>query len=81
MAIVLSHTHCQAAPANANVSIPRTVKNKLQPTDEEEARCANSLCVAIADEMANRSSVLLRNFVLNGPESSRNPLLHIHTKR
>jgi hypothetical protein len=34
--------------------------------------------VAIADEVVNRRSVLLRNFVLNGKESASNPLLHIH---
>ena len=37
--------------------------------------------VAIAGEVVNRRSVLLRNFVLNGQESASNPLLHIHAKR
>lgn len=41
----------------------------------------NSVYVAIADEVVNRRSVLLGNFVLNGKESASNPLLHIHAKR
>ncbi len=41
----------------------------------------NSVYVAIAGEVVNRRSVLLRNFVLNGQESASNPLLHIHAKR
>jgi hypothetical protein len=42
---------------------------------------ANSVYVAIAGEVVNRSSVLQRNFVLNGLESASNPLQHIHAKR
>lgn len=41
----------------------------------------NSVYVAIAGEIVNRSSVLLRNIVLNGQESVSNPLLHIHANR
>jgi hypothetical protein len=41
----------------------------------------NSVYVAIPDEVVNRRSVLLRNFVLNGQASDSNPLLHIHAKR
>jgi len=41
----------------------------------------NSVYVAIAGEVVNRRSVLLRNFVLNGQVSASNPLLHIHAKR
>ena len=41
----------------------------------------NSVYVAIAGEVVNRRSVLLRNIVLNGQESASNPLLHIHAKR
>ena len=41
----------------------------------------NSVYVAIAGEVVNRRSVLLRNFVLNGQESASNPLLHIHANR
>lgn len=41
-------------------------------------RNANSVYVAIAGEVVNQRSVLLRNFVLNGQESASNPLLHIH---
>jgi len=42
---------------------------------------ANSVYMAIADEVVNRRLVLLRNFVLNGKVSASNPLLHIHAKR
>ena len=42
---------------------------------------ANSVYVAIAGEVVNRRSVLLRHFVLNGQESASNPLLHIHANR
>ena len=41
----------------------------------------NSVYVEIEGEMANRRSVLLRNFVSNGQISASNPLLHIHAKR
>jgi hypothetical protein len=50
-----SHTHCQAAPANAQtqawqrVCLPnRTTKTTDKPTDEKEARLPNSVYVAIA---------------------------------
>lgn len=48
---------------------------------EKQAHTANSVYVAIAGEVVNRRSVLLKNFVLNGKESASNPLLHIHAKR
>ncbi|HRN48718.1 MAG TPA: hypothetical protein PKW69_11850 [Niabella sp.] len=48
---------------------------------EIKARTANSVYVAIAGEVVNRRSVLLRNFVLSGQESASNPLLHIHANR
>ncbi len=83
-----SHSHYQAAQANANtqawqrvcLSHPRT-KTTDKPTGEEEHRSDNSVYVAIAGEVVNRRSVLLRNIVLNGQESASNPLLHIHAKR
>lgn len=50
-------------------------------TKKEEARCPNSVYVAIAGEVVNRRTVLLRNFVLNGQVSASNPLLHIHANR
>ena len=46
-----------------------------------EALGGNSVYVAIAGEVANKRSVLLRNIVLNGQESVSNPLLHIHANR
>ncbi len=41
----------------------------------------NNVYVAIAGEVENQRSVLLRNFVLNGKVNASNPLLHIHAKR
>ena len=83
-----SHTHCQAAPADAQtqawqrVCLPtRTTQTTDKPTDEKEARLPNSVYVAIAGEVVNRRFVLLINFVLNGKESASNPLLHIHANR
>ena len=83
-----SHTHCQAVPANAKteawqrvcLSQP-TAKTTDKQTDEKEQRRHNSVYVAIAGEVVNRRSVLLKNFVLNGKESTSNPLLHIHANR
>ena len=83
-----SHTHCQAAQAHATTQAWQRVclshrKTKMidKPVDEKEHRSDNSVYVAIAGEVVNRRSVLLRNFVLNGQESASNPLLHIHAKR
>ena len=83
-----SHTHYQAAPANAQTKAWQRVclsQSTTEPTekrtDKEEARCPNSVYVAIAGEVVNRMSVLLRNLVLNGQESASNPLLHIHANR
>ena len=86
--IPYSHTHCQAAPANAQTKAwqrvclsQRSTEPIIKRTEEQEARCPNSVYVAIAGEVVNRRFVLLRNFVLNGQESASNPLLHIHAKR
>lgn len=83
-----SHTHCQAAQAQAKTQAwqrvclsHRTTKPTDKPTDEEEARCPNSVYVAIAGEVVNRRSVLPKNFVPNGQISASNPLLHIHPNR
>jgi hypothetical protein len=83
-----SHTHCQAAQIHAQTQAwqrvwlsQRSTETTEKRTDEEEARCPNSVYVAIAGEVVNRRSVLLRNFVLNGQVSASNPLLHIHAKR
>ena len=82
------HTHCQAAPANATTQAwqrvclsNRTTKTTDNQANEKEHRTGNSVYVAIAGEVVNRRSVLLRNFVLNGRVSASNPLLHIHAKR
>ncbi|MDI9593079.1 MAG: ORF6N domain-containing protein, partial [Bacteroidota bacterium] len=56
-----SHTHCQAAPANAQPQawqrvclLQRSTKTTDKPIDENEARLPNSVYVAIASEVANR---------------------------
>jgi len=71
------HTHCQAAQSNAQTQAwqrvclsQRSTEPTVKRTNEEEARCPNSVYVAIAGEVVNRRSVLLRNFVLNGMESA-----------
>jgi len=58
-------------------------KNKFRQFTRigNKALGGNSVYVAIAGEVVNRRSVLLRNFVLNGKESASNPLLHIHASR
>ena len=83
-----SHTHCQAAQTNAQTQawqrvclFQRTTKPTMKLTDEQKARCPNSVYVAIAGEVVNRRYVLLRNLVLNRQESVSNPLLHIHANR
>ena len=83
-----SHTHCQAAQAHATTQawqrvclFNRTAKKPDKPADEKEHRSDNSVYVAIAGEVVNRRSVLLKNFVPNGQESASNPLLHIHANR
>ena len=83
-----SHTHCQVAQADTKAKtlqrgcLPqRSTKPIEKRADEKEHRSDNSVYVAIAGEVVNRRSVLLRNFVLNGQESASNPLLHIHANR
>jgi len=81
-----SHTHCQVAPADPQAKTWQRVCLPIRTTDRQsrrkkEQRNANSVYVAIAGEVVNRRSVLLRNFVLNGQEIASNPLLHIHAKR
>ena len=81
-----SHTHYQVAPADPQAKTWQRVCLPHRTTDRQsgrkrEQRNANSVYVAIAGEVVNRRSVLLRNFVLNGQVSASNPLLHIHAKR
>ena len=81
-----SHTHCQVAPANPQAKTWQRVCLSNRTTNRQsgrkgEQRNANSVYVAIAGEVVNRRSILLRNFVLNGQVSASNPLLHIHAKR
>lgn len=52
----------------------------VQPDTDDKTPSANSVYVAIAGEVVNRRSVLLRNFVLIGQERASNPLLHIHAE-
>jgi len=56
-------------------------KDKGCKTRTTGTPACNSVYVAIAGEVVNRRSVLLKNFVLNGQESASNPLLHIHANR
>lgn len=44
-------------------------------------RSHNSVYVAIAGEVLNRRSMLLRNFMLNGQASASNALLHVDANR
>ena len=50
-------------------------------TRTKRTPACNSVYVAIAGEVVNRRSLLLKNFVLNGQVSASNPLLHIHANR
>jgi len=59
----------------------RNTYKQMKINTIEEHRTHNSVYVAIAGEVVNRRSVLLRNIVLNGKLSASNPLLHIHAKR
>ncbi len=56
-------------------------KDKGCKTRMTRTPACNSVYVAIAGEVLNRKSVLLRNFVLNGQENASKPLLHIHANR
>jgi hypothetical protein len=47
----------------------------------KKALGGNSVYVAIAGEVVNRRSVLLRYIVPNGKVRASNPLLHIHANR
>jgi hypothetical protein len=72
--------------ATAQTKTTQTMTVKLNKENGLQTRwtrtpAGNSVYVAIAGEVVNRRSVLLRNFVLNGQESASNPLLHIHTNR
>ena len=68
-----SHTHCQAAPANAQTKawqrvclFQRSPKLTDKQADEKEARLPNSVYVAIAGEVVNSRSVHLINFGSGG---------------
>ena len=55
--------------------------DKAYKDTRDRRPAGNSVYVAIAGEVVNRRSVLLKNIVLNGQVSATNPLLHIHAKR
>jgi hypothetical protein len=81
-----SHTHCQVAPADTQAKTWQRVclsnsTTAVQTDEEKEALGGNSVYVAIAGEVVNRRSALLRNIVPNGQVIASNPLLHIHAKR
>jgi len=58
-----------------------TATNRPTNHGRQGSTGGNSVYVAIAGEVVNRRSVHLTNIVLNGQESTSNPLLHIHAKR
>ena len=58
-----------------------TATNRPTNHGRQGSTGGNSVYVAIAGEVVNRRSLLLRNFVLNGKVSDSNPLLHIHANR
>ena len=68
------HKNSWTITAKTHTDSDLTMKKDRRPA-------CNSVYVAIAGEVVNRRSVLLRNFVLNGQESASNPLLHIHANR
>jgi len=76
-----SHTHCQAAQSNATNQAWQRVCLPQRTDDRKESTIAQHCIKAIAGEVVNRRSVLRRNFVLNGQDSTSNPLLHIHAYR
>ena len=83
----ISLTHLQyiaiLVPAVAKSCKPtlRLANMKKMNKEDKESTGYNSGYVAIAGEVVNRRSVLLRNFGQNGQASDSNPLLHIHAKR
>ena len=77
-ATLRTHTHCQVAQ-KANRTSQNLSKSMAAPTHgRKKARLPNSVYVAIAGEVVNRKSVLLKNFVLNGQISASNPLLLLY---
>jgi hypothetical protein len=67
MTTLNSHTHCQAAQANAQTQAwqrvclcNRSTKTTDKLTDEKEHRSDNSVYVAIAGDVVNQKSVLLK---------------------
>ena len=68
-------------PTARQKTMRETTTNRPTNHGRQGSTGGNSVYVAIAGEVVNRSSVLLRNFVPNGQISASNPLLHIHAKR
>lgn len=69
MPALYSHTHCQAAQANAKTQAwqrvclsQRTLKTKYKPMDEEEARCPNMRLASCGVKWLNSSSVFQLEF-------------------
>ena len=81
---IFSHPSKKIKTPDTQADTTKTVKlnndNGLQ-TRWTRTPAGNSVYVAIAGEVVNRRSVLLKNFVLNGQKSASNPLLHIHANR
>jgi hypothetical protein len=68
-------------PLRTTKEMKNEATNRPTNNGRQGSTGGNSVYVAIAGEVVNRRSVLLRNFVLNGQASDSNPLLHIHAKR
>lgn len=67
-----SHTHCQAAQANAKtqawrqrVSVPTLDQTDRKPTDEKEARCPNTGLAKVAVQCSADSFVVNQSSKLN----------------
>ena len=60
----------------ANINIDKGCKTRTTRTP-----ACNTGLAAMAGDVVNRRSVLLKIFVLNGQVSASNPLLHIHANQ
>lgn len=78
---IIQRWSCTFAKPRKTCPHSKALQKSIPSDTEKIARFANRVYVAIADEVLNRRSMHLRNFVLNGQESASNPLLHIHANR
>jgi len=83
-----SHTHCQAAPANAQTQAwqrvclsNRTTKTTDKPADEEEHRTDNSTYKKLAVQWLNEALCFVSSFVVADSLVLRNRQLLVAAKR